>query len=134
MAYLAVAAFAVFPLTIRYGRAFQPDAAMLGAVVRAWPAGISIDPAGDGTGSRPAGSCSPLGFAIKITAAFLLVPLVLVIARARSLRAILLVCSTLLPAVLWYAWAAHLLGSGEGSRARPTTGRSGSGSSGPPRS
>ena len=30
---LAVAAFAVFPLTIRYGRAFQPDAAMLGAVV-----------------------------------------------------------------------------------------------------
>ena len=32
-AYLAVAAFAVFPLTIRYGRAFQPDAAMLGAVV-----------------------------------------------------------------------------------------------------
>ena len=33
VACLAVAAFAVFPLTIRYGRAFQPDAAMLGAVV-----------------------------------------------------------------------------------------------------
>ena len=33
VALLAVAAFAVFPLTIRYGRAFQPDAAMLGAVV-----------------------------------------------------------------------------------------------------
>ena len=33
VAFLAVAAFAVFPLTIRYGRAFQPDAAMLGAVV-----------------------------------------------------------------------------------------------------
>ena len=50
----------------------------------AWPAGIGIDPAGDGTGSRPAGRLVALGFAIKITAAFLLIPLVLVIARARS--------------------------------------------------
>ena len=58
-----------------------------------------------------------LGFALKITAAFLLVPLILVVARARSPRAILMVCSTLMPAVLWYAWANHLLGSGEGSRA-----------------
>src|SRR5690348_6843934 len=32
-ALLAAGAFAAFPLTIRYGRAFQPDAAMLGAVV-----------------------------------------------------------------------------------------------------
>ena len=33
VAFLAVLVFAVFPLTIRYGRAFQPDAAMLGATV-----------------------------------------------------------------------------------------------------
>jgi hypothetical protein len=32
-AILAAVAFAAFPLTIRYGRAFQPDATMLGAVV-----------------------------------------------------------------------------------------------------
>jgi 4-amino-4-deoxy-L-arabinose transferase-like glycosyltransferase len=116
-AYLAVTAFAVFPLTIRYGRAFQPDAAMMGAVVlglacwdryhrrhgRYWLAAAWILVA--------------LGFALKITAAFLLVPLVLVIARARTPRAILLVCSTLLPAFLWYAWVLHLLGSGEGSHA-----------------
>ena len=38
--------------------------------------------------------------------------------REHDLREqILTVCSTVLPAVLWYAWAAHLLGSGEGSRA-----------------
>ena len=39
VALLAVAAFAVFPLTIRYGRAFQPDALMLGTLVaglRCW--------------------------------------------------------------------------------------------------
>ena len=74
-------------------------------------------PARAGTGSRPPGSWSRSGFALKITAAFLLVPLLLVIARARSPRAMLTVCSTLLPALLWYAWADHLLGSGEGSRA-----------------
>ena len=116
-AYLAVAAFAVFPLTIRYGRAFQPDAAMMGAVVL----GLAC---WDRHRSNPhwywlaaAWFLVALGFALKITAAFLLVPLVLVIARARSPRAILTVCSTLLPALLWYAWATHLLGSGEGSRA-----------------
>ncbi len=117
VAYLAVATFAVFPLTIRYGRAFQPDAAMMGTVVlglACWDQHRSV---GRWYWLAAAWLLVALGLAIKITAAFLLVPLVLVIARARSLRAIIMVCSTLLPAVLWYAWAAHLLGSGEGSRA-----------------
>jgi Dolichyl-phosphate-mannose-protein mannosyltransferase len=114
---LAVMAFAVFPLTIRYGRAFQPDAAMMGAVVL----GLAC---WDRHRWRPspywltaAWLLVALGFALKITAAFLLVPLIIVIARARSARAILVVGSTVLPALLWYAWAIHLLGSGEGSRA-----------------
>jgi 4-amino-4-deoxy-L-arabinose transferase-like glycosyltransferase len=117
VAYLAVAAFAVFPLTIRYGRAFQPDAAMMGAVVLGLACWSQHRPGGRWYWLPAAWCLVALGLAIKITAAFLLVPLVLVIERARSLRAILVVCSTLLPAVLWYAWAAHLLGSGEGSRA-----------------
>ncbi len=117
VATLAAAAFAVFPLTVRYGRAFQPDAAMIGAVVlgmACW----------DRHRARPrwywltaAWLLVALGFALKITAGCLLLPLVLVIARARSLRTTLTVCSTLLPALLWYAWAAHLLRLGEGSRA-----------------
>jgi Dolichyl-phosphate-mannose-protein mannosyltransferase len=117
VAYLAVVAFAVFPVTIRYGRAFQPDSAMLGAVVL----GLAC---WDQHGSRhrwywlaAAWLLVALGFALKITAAFLILPLMLVIARARSPREVLIVCSTLVPAVLWYAWAAHLLGSAEGSRA-----------------
>ena len=61
--------FAVFPLTIRYGRAFQPDAAMLG---RSWP-GLAC---WDRSLARKtpwswlaAGWCLlALGFALKITA------------------------------------------------------------------
>jgi len=54
---------------------------------------------------------------LKITAGFLLVPLSFIVARARSARQILSVCSTLLPAALWYAWANHLVGTAEGSHA-----------------
>ena len=120
VAYLAVAAFAVFPLTIRYGpcASSSPDVlAMMGAVVLGLACWDRHRPGGRWYWLTAAWCLVALGLAIKITAAFLLVPLVLVIARARSLRAIFLVCSTLLPAVLWYAWAAHLLGSGEGSHA-----------------
>jgi hypothetical protein len=116
-ALLAVSAFAVFPLTIRYGRAFQPDAAMLGAVVvglacwdryqfnRRWywlVAGWSL---------------LAIGFALKVIAAFLLIPLLWVIVRRRRIPEMLAACSTLLPALLWYVWADHLVGGTHGSRA-----------------
>ena len=102
---------------------------------RDWPRGTNIDPSGDGTGSWRPGRSWRLGFAIKITAAFLLIPLLLVLARARSPRAILIVCSTVLarrcsgmrgPAICSH-WA-------KARERRPTTDRSGWGSSGPPRS
>jgi hypothetical protein len=108
-ALFAVAAFAVFPLTIRYGRAFQPDAAMLGAVV----AGLAC---WDGYRLRrhwswlAAGwSLIALALALKITAACLLAPLLISIAGLRNRWALLAALTTLLPAALWYAWAYHLL-------------------------
>jgi 4-amino-4-deoxy-L-arabinose transferase-like glycosyltransferase len=117
VALLAVAAFAVFPLGIRYGRAFQPDASMLGAVV----AGLAC---WDRYRSRQhwpwlaAGwSLFAVGLALKFTAAFLLAPLLLVILRARGFRVVLAAFSTLMPACLWYAWAYHLLDVHDGSRA-----------------
>jgi hypothetical protein len=58
-----------------------------------------------------------LGFAIKITSAFLLVPLLLLIARSGRHRQMIVACSTLLPGFLWYLWADHLIGEGMGSRA-----------------
>jgi Dolichyl-phosphate-mannose-protein mannosyltransferase len=116
-ALLAVLAFAVFPLTIRYGRAFQPDASMLGAVV----AGLACWDRHQ-SGRRwywlAAGwSLLALGFALKVIAAFLLIPLVFVILRRRSLPGILAACSTLVPALLWYLWADYLAGGSNGSRA-----------------
>jgi hypothetical protein len=58
-----------------------------------------------------------LGLAAKITSAFVLVPLVLgIIARPKAGKA-LLAFSAVLPVLLWYLWANHLVESGGGSRA-----------------
>ena len=108
-----------FPLTIRYGRAFQPDAAMLGAVV----AGLAC---WDRSSSRrpmvlaAAGWCSARARLRDQDhrRRFCSFPLVLVDRCAHGRRReMLAACSTLLPALLWYAWADHLVGPGDGSRA-----------------
>ncbi len=116
-ALLSLLAFAFFPLTIRYGRAFQPDASMLGALV----AGVACWDryrAGDRWPWLLAGwFLLALGFAIKITAGFLLIPLFIVIVRKRRGLEIVAALSTLLPALAWYIWANHLLEAGGGSRA-----------------
>jgi 4-amino-4-deoxy-L-arabinose transferase-like glycosyltransferase len=116
-ALLAVAAFAAFPLTIRYGRAFQPDAAMLGACV----AGLACWDRHQARGSwfwLAAGwSLLALGLAIKVVAAFLLLPLVFGVLRPRRPLKVVAACSTIGPALLWYAWAEYLLAGSNGSRA-----------------
>jgi hypothetical protein len=58
-----------------------------------------------------------LGFAIKIIAACLLLPLIWVVQRRWRTPEVLGACSALLPALLWYAWAQSLLMGGGGSRA-----------------
>lgn len=113
----ASSALGIFPLTIRYGRAFQPDALMLGTVLAGlacWDRFV--------TGKRSCwiavGWCLlALGLALKVTSAALLVPLVVVIAPARRTRDILATCSTVLPVLFWYAWANFLVETGTGSRA-----------------
>ena len=149
-ALLAAGALAAFPLTIRYGRAFQPDAAMLGAVVAGlacWDRSRTIARAVARRAWFAAGwTLLALGFSLKIIAApLLLLPVFDAIARPRrstgrptsvgagpggdpgtsagsrgrghAVRAILAAGTTLVPALLWYAWAAYLVGSGAGSRA-----------------
>ncbi len=117
VALLAVLVFSVFPLTIRYGRAFQPDASMLGAAV----AGLAC---WDRSLARPSpcwrafGWCLlAVGIAIKITSSFLLLPLFWMIGRQGKPRDFAAACATLVPALLWYLWASHLIGQGVGSRA-----------------
>jgi hypothetical protein len=117
LALWAVSAFAVFPLTIRYGRAFQPDAMMLGMVL----SGLACWDRFFASGLRSwmlAGWCLlAVGFAVKVTSAVLLVPLLIVIVAAPRARYGPVVCSTVLPAICWYAWANWLVDSGAGSRA-----------------
>jgi 4-amino-4-deoxy-L-arabinose transferase-like glycosyltransferase len=126
VALLSVLAFSAFPVTIRFGRAFQPDALMLGLVVL----GLSWWGRGSNGGlmTRVVGWLMlALGLALKITSAYILVPLVACLgALAIGGRAgptlrwrarLILACSMLLPALAWYLWANHLVNSGDGSRA-----------------
>jgi Dolichyl-phosphate-mannose-protein mannosyltransferase len=120
-AILAALAFAAFPLTIRYGRAFQPDAAMLGAVVAGlacWdhPHGMPR-PAARRAWAGAGWMLLAAGLAIKIIAAPLAIALAVVVTPRRRLRAFLAACTTAVPALAWYAWAAHLVATGGGSRA-----------------
>jgi hypothetical protein len=117
VALLAVGAFAVFPITIRYGRAFQPDALMLGTLVaalRCW----DEHEAGRGRAWLVAGVLLlATGLAVKVLAAYILVPLLVGIVRPPRKGKLVLALATLTPALLWYVHAAHLLGQGIGSRA-----------------
>jgi hypothetical protein len=116
-AVLAAAAFAVFPLTIRYGRAFQPDALALGACC----AGLACWDRYREAGRRPwvviGWFLLAVGFAVKITAAFLLIPLLVVVRRPGRRLELVAACATLVPAILWYVWALWLLAGETGSRA-----------------
>ncbi len=112
VALVAVAVFVAEPVTIRYGRAFQPDALMLGCIV----AGLRL--LDEGTRKRIAAGAVVLaiGLALKITSAYVLVPLVLQPILDGSIRKrLLLSLGVLAPAALWYLYAVG--SSHEGSRA-----------------
>ena len=122
VALIAVAAFAVFPLTIRYGRAFQPDALMLGTLI-AGLRGWDEHEAGRGWPWLVLGWVGlATGLALKIVSAYLFVPLIVVILRPRTKGKVALALSTLIPALLWYVHAAILLSDGQGSRASADNG------------
>jgi hypothetical protein len=134
-ALIAVAALAIFPLTIRYGRAFQPDALMLGA----WLAGLrswdEFEASGRKTWLLAAVPLIATGLAVKIISAYMLVPLGALVRRTRhspghasdSVLRFGLVPLMVLPALLWYVHAAVLIwqesGVGSGSRAAADNGR-----------
>lgn len=114
--WLAALLFATFPVTLRYGRAFQPDALMTGAIV----AGLSCwDRAEVGRSRAWLGAGFALisaGLALKVLSAYVLIPLVVAVNRRRNARQIGLAVATLVPALLWYAYAATVVSAG-GSRA-----------------
>ncbi|RUL88064.1 glycosyltransferase family 39 protein [Tautonia sociabilis] len=122
VALLSVVVFATMPVMIRYGRAVQPDAMMIGtqlAALRCWDAFA----AGRGRGWLLVGwPMLAASLALKVTSAFVLVPLAVILGQRRT-RGIALAASAIGPAVLWYLYAAGALAAGEGSRASLDNGR-----------
>jgi Dolichyl-phosphate-mannose-protein mannosyltransferase len=121
-ALVAAAALAAFPVTIRYGRSFQPDALMLGCLV----GGLSCWDRYK-SGGRPvwllAGFVlTSAGLALKVISAYVLLPLLLVVIRRVRPWKVVLALATLTPAILWYIHAARVLNSGGGSLASADNG------------
>jgi 4-amino-4-deoxy-L-arabinose transferase-like glycosyltransferase len=121
-ALLAVAVFAVFPVTLRYGRAFQPDSLMLGTMVaglRCW----DEHEVGRGAAWLALGcGLVAIGLALKIVSVYLLVPLAAMIRRPPRRAKLMLALSLVVPALCWYAHAATLLWQGGGSKASADNG------------
>lgn len=116
---LAIAAFGLFPVVLRYGRAFQPDAPALGLVL----AGIRLLDEAFARGGRlrfaTGWTLAAVGIAMKALFAFALLTTLLIASQPRphdqprSGRVRLLaVASLLLLAPLWYLHAASLLRTG----------------------
>jgi hypothetical protein len=116
-ALLALAAFAAFPLTLRYGRAFQPDALMLGTLVAGLRCWDEHEERGGVAWLLVGWVLLTTGLALKVVAAYILVPL-LVLGRTRPRPArVLAIAALVVPALLWYVHAAALLCDAGGSRA-----------------
>jgi len=117
----AVAAFGAFPVTIRYGRAFQPDMLMIGmqvAALRCW----DDREAGAGRARLAVGwALLATSLALKITSAYVFLPL-FALMRPRRPGKVALALAAIVPALLWYAHAAHLIALAGGSRASADNG------------
>ncbi|MFO0910266.1 MAG: glycosyltransferase family 39 protein [Isosphaeraceae bacterium] len=114
---LAALLLASFPITLRYGRAFQPDSLMLGCLVAgldSWERAIQYHSRGRMIVALILVSC---GLALKVISAYLLVPLVIVIGHRNRRRTLLWAGWALVPAGLWYLHAMSQAASGAGSHA-----------------
>jgi hypothetical protein len=113
----AVAALAIFPLTLRYGRAFQPDALMLGTLIAGLRCWDTHERGGSAAWLAPACVLLATGLALKIISVYLLLPLLVLIRRPPRWQKCLLGLGVVVPALVWYGHAARLLGEQDGSRA-----------------
>jgi 4-amino-4-deoxy-L-arabinose transferase-like glycosyltransferase len=123
VALAALGAFGALPLTIRYGRAVQPDMLMLGLIV----GGLRLidSPEMD---RKPAGfafgwTLLALGLATKILAGWVLVPAMFLIRGQRRWLRRGLLAAAVLPALAWYVHAAGLVAHAGGSAASIDNGR-----------
>ncbi len=90
------------PVTLRYGRAFQPDAMMLGFVLLGLRGWDEFEASGRSAGPRLGSSGPRPGLTLKVTGAWALIPFGLIVARW-PVRARLAAGAVMLaPALAWY--------------------------------
>jgi hypothetical protein len=111
VARMSVAAWSICPLTVRYGRAFQPDMLMMGL----WIAGLDLVDRGFAR-RIPGLVLVALGLTMKVTSAPLLVPLLVILPWRLRVKLLIVAC-LLLPASLWYLHAVRTMAVAGGSRA-----------------
>lgn len=115
-AMVALWAFCLFPITIRYGRAFQPDTLTLGA----WLAGLRFQTEWEERSRWPllvaCWAFITLALSMKVVTAYLLLPIMFAQKPALA-RKVSLAALALAPVLLWYAWAFYLSRGDAGSRA-----------------
>ena len=105
VALIAVASFGIFPVMVRFGRAFQPDALMVGFVLaglRGWD-----EFAADGRKRWGwfGGFVLAAGLAVKVTSAWVLIPFALILTAWPLTWRMSVSCAMLIPALLWYGYA-----------------------------
>ncbi|WP_435010044.1 ArnT family glycosyltransferase [Tundrisphaera lichenicola] len=105
VALLALGSFAAFPVTVRYGRAFQPDALMLGFVLAGLRFWDEFEATGRGRWAVYGGFVLAIGLAIKITSAWTLIPFVLIVRRWPIAWRLGVGGLMLAPALAWYVHA-----------------------------
>lgn len=118
IAWISAIAFAVLPVTVRYGRAFQGDALMLGCVIAALRCWDEFRESGSARWLVPAWLLFAAGLMLKLTSAYMLIPLIAILPRTKPRWAVIgLALSTTLPALAWYVYACYLTMDANGSLA-----------------
>ena len=105
VALLALGSYAVFPVMIRYGRAFQPDALMLGCVLAGLRGWDEFEAGGNWRWATFGGFVLAVGLALKLTVAWSLIPFVLIVIRWPIAWRTGAAAAMLSPAFAWYLYA-----------------------------
>jgi hypothetical protein len=114
---LGLASFCAFPVMVRYGRAFQPDALMLGCVLAGLRGWDEFEASGKLRWGVFGGFVLAMGIALKATNAWVLLPFFATTWRRNPLWRAGVAFAMLLPDILWYGHVWRTLADSSGSLA-----------------
>ncbi len=89
---------------IRYGRAFQPDALMLGCILAGLRGWDEFEEQGNWRWAVFGGFVLATGLALKITTSWVLIPFVLIVRRWPIAWRLAASAAMLVPALAWYVY------------------------------